>query len=204
MNTGDYMRVVVSGQLGDASSTWKNTWTLYCLDASDFNALQNIGAWIVPAFLEFYYAPLNGLISQYCAVTGVELREYGDPSGGYDWNGLYPIGTGGGVPEPNFVTASIQLVRDNYAFKSGRKGIPGLVPGQQGQNGKMTNASKQQWTDNVVGWTGQLNVEAEAAVYSFVLRIVHNPSNIDVVPTAFSRVVAAVCKGYGSQNSRKD
>lgn len=203
MDVGSYMHATVTGQLADAGTEWINTWTFYCSAATDFNALQNIGSYIVPSLLETFYGPLEGTLSQYCAATSVALREYGNAASGYDWAGLAILGTYAGQPYPAFVTANIELVRDNYAFKNGRKGIAGLAAIHTGNNGKMLPASQAAISDLVEGWADEWHVEAGEAEYTFVARIVHNPSDTDTVPTAFSDVRQAVCRGLGSQNTRK-
>lgn len=203
MDTGSYMHVTVNGQLGNASSPWTNTWTLECTNASDFNALQNIGSYIVPAFLTAWYTPLAPLISLYSAVTSVLLREYGNPASGYDWSGLFTNGSSGGNPEPSFVTASMSLVRDNYSFKSGRKGIAGIAAGYGDTTGKMTTTYRTAFAAAASVWKDELEIEAGAADYTFVARIVHDPSNIHVVPATHSDIISVACHGFGSQNTRK-
>lgn len=203
MNTGSYMQAVVNGHLNDSGSPWTNTWTFYCTAASDPNGLQNIGLYIVPSLLETFYLPLQGTLSQYCAVTDVSLREYGNTASGYDWAGHAVLGTYGGQPYPAFVTMSVELVRDNYAFKNGRKGIAGLASIHTGNNGRMLPASRASLQDLIEGWADEWHVEAGAADYTFVLRIVHDPSNIEVAPTAFSDVLSVAVRGLGSQNTRK-
>lgn len=197
------MYVVVNGELADAGSPWTNTWTLFCEDASDSNALQNIGSYIVPAFVENYYGPLLNFLSVYTAITSVSLREYGDLDSGYDWTGLAVIGAAGGPPYPAFVTINFELVRNNYAFKSGRKGIAGLTPTYTANNGRMTNGARAALSEAVEGWSTDWTMEAGAADYTFVPRIIHNPSAIEVVPTSYSPVSSVACRGFGSQNTRK-
>jgi hypothetical protein len=203
MNTGDYMRAIVNGYLGDAGQPWTNTWTFYCSNSSNFNALQNIGEFIVPSLLAQYYAPLTSYFTSYGVVTSVNLREYGDPSGGFDWTGTYALSTSSAQPMPSFVTYSIKLGRDNYAFKPGRKGLPAVPVVAGGIDGRLLPAARTAMNVILAGWVGEWTVEADAAEYTFEPVIVHNPSDIDVVPTARSNVVSATVTGFGSQNTRK-
>lgn len=204
MDTGKFMRVVVEGYLYDVSQTWINTWTLRCIESSDANALQNIGSYIVPAFLEWFYGPLEPFFSNQAWVNKVSLREYGNLESGYDWSGAYQLATTPAQTLPAFVTYSVQIGRNSYAFKPGRKGLPGAQTNRMGNDGRMINADKGLMNTVLENWAETLNVEAGAALYEFAYVLVKNASDIDAVPPLWTSVTSAKVNGFGTQNTRKD
>lgn len=204
MDTGSFMRVVVEGYLYDPGQTWINTWTLRCQESSDANALQNIGSYIVPAFFLHFYDPLRVFFSNQAVATKVTLREYGNEESGYDWVGSYPLNSTPGQTLPNFVTYSVQVGRNSYAFRPGRKGLPGALTGRMGLDGRMIPADRGLMNTQLENWVETMNVEAGAATYEFGYVLVKNATDIDVVPTVWTQVTSAQVNGFGTQNTRKD
>ena len=204
MFTGDFMRVTVFGTLPGASNPIINTWDYQCIVASDANALQNVGSYIAASFMARYYAPLVLTMHQEYRINRVELREYGDPEGGFDLNGNLFQGGSSGLPLPPFVTYSVKLIRANYDFKSGRKAFAGCnsaaLTGLGGLNATTINTFQTVFS----GWLDtEWTVEAGEADFTFQEVLVRSADGINTVPSAFSTIQGYSLEKFGSQNTRK-
>lgn len=205
MQNGDFMRATVEFTVPNASNPAVMVWDYRVTVATvDFN-LIDVGEEITDALIARQYEPLSGYLHPSAVITHIALRAFEFPTDGYDRYGSIWQGTAGGVMLPPFITYSIQLTRNNYAMRNGRKAFPGAIVAAVGTGGLMASSVVAAFEVVTDAWAEtSMVVEIDDLDLAFEPVIVRVPTTPDTNPTVFSIIPSYGSVKFGTQNSRKD
>lgn len=203
MDTGSFMRATCEFTVPNASNPAVMVWDFYVSSATGTFDLTGSGLDITDALIARHYTPMSSVISNGVTMTKISLRSYTDAADGYDRFGELWTGTNPNVMLPPFNTFSIQLVRNNYLMRNGRKAYPGPTVDSVATGGVVASSIRTGIGDITDVWaTTSMTVESDVDI-AFANVIVREPATPLTNPTVWSYIFGYGVVKFGTQNTRK-
>lgn len=204
MDIGDFIRVTMEWTLPSGSNPALNVWDFEVTAATNPFDLTTEGAYIVNAIVSTRYIPLNAYIADAASVTAASVRGWSDPADGYDTAGSLYTGGADSAMLPPFVTTSIEMIRDNFVMRNGRKAIPAPHVAMVDINGQMSSAVVLAIEAVTTDWAeNDIVVAGDTSEFTLSARIIRLPTVVATNPTVFSRISGYGNAKFGTQNGRK-
>lgn len=203
MDVGNFVRATVSFQLLNASNPVVMVWDWECTQATGSWDLTGEGLLIAEALIERHYTPLTTIFSTAAQMTGISLRAWEFPADGFDLIGALWAGTNTAKMLPPFVTLAMQLTRQNYAMRNGRKAYPGPCIDILDTDGEVLPSIVESIAVYQDAWaTTDMFIEGSVD-FTLSPRIIRVPTAANTDPTVYSRISAYGPVYFGTQNTRK-